>query len=111
MATSPAAPRRNKRVLKPSHSSKPKRTFPMRKFYAGATVALALMLGACAPGSFGAKVEGIYSAFTGATVSPAAIIISANAYDALEVTAKNYVNPQLNKRCDGSNGPLCRDPN
>ncbi len=83
----------------------------MRKFYAGATVALALMLGACAPGSFGAKVEGIYSAFTGATVSPAAIIISANAYDALEVTAKNYVNPQLNKRCDGSNGPVCRDPN
>jgi hypothetical protein len=27
------------------------------------------------------------------------------------VTAKNYINPALNKRCNGSNGPICRDPN
>lgn len=83
----------------------------MQKFLAGAlALALLLPLGACAPGSFGAKVEGAISAISGATVSPQAIIIAANAFDALEATAKNYVNPALNKRCNGSNGPVCRDP-
>jgi hypothetical protein len=84
----------------------------MRNAFAGA-LALALSastLGGCAPGSFGAKVEGVVSAMTGATVSPAAITILANTYDALEATAKNYVDPRLNKRCNGSNGPICRDP-
>lgn len=76
-----------------------------------APLALLLWLGGCAAGSFGAKVEGVLSAISGATVSPEAIIIAANSFDALEVTAKNYINPALNKRCDGSNGPVCRDPN
>lgn len=71
---------------------------------------LALALAGCAPGSFGAKVEGVVSAITGATVSPQAIIVLANSFDALEVTAKNYINPRLNRRCDGTNGPICRDP-
>jgi hypothetical protein len=83
----------------------------MRKLLAGAiALALFVSLGGCAPGSFGSKVEGVISAVTGAAVSPAAIIIAANSFDALEVTAKNYINPQLNKRCNGSNGPICRDP-
>jgi hypothetical protein len=84
----------------------------MRNIFAGA-FALALTaatLGGCAPGSFGAKVEGVVSAMTGATVSPKAITILASTYDALEATAKNYVDPRLNKRCNGSNGPICRDP-
>jgi hypothetical protein len=85
----------------------------MRKFLAGALAlaVLASTLGGCAPGSFGAKVQGVVSAMTGATVSPQAIIILANSYDALEATAKNYIDPRLNKRCNGSNGPICRDPN
>ncbi len=84
----------------------------MRRFLAGALIALlALDLAGCAPGSFGAKVEGVVSAITGATVSPQAIIVAASTYDALEATAKNYINPALNRRCNGSNGPICRDPN
>lgn len=71
---------------------------------------LAAALAGCAPGSFGAKVEGVVSAITGATVSPQAIIIMSNSFDALEVTAKNYINPRMNRRCDGTNGPICRDP-
>lgn len=81
----------------------------MRKLFASALLALALA--GCAPGSFGAKVEGVVSAITGASVSPEAILIASNTFDALEVTAKNYINPALNKRCTGSNGPICRDPN
>lgn len=83
----------------------------MRKLFAGA-IALALCLAAagCAPGSFGAKVEGALSAITGATIKPAAIIIASDSYDAVETIAKNYINPALNKRCDGTNGPVCRDP-
>jgi hypothetical protein len=71
----------------------------------------AVLLGGCAEFSqLETKISGVISAVTGSTVSPAAIIISADAFDALEATAKNYVNPRLNKRCDGSNGPICRDP-
>lgn len=83
----------------------------MRQMFRIMAIALVgVALSGCAPGSFGAKVEGVISAVTGATVSPAAIIIAANSYDALEATAKNYINPQINKRCNGSNGPICRDP-
>jgi predicted small secreted protein len=81
----------------------------MRKIIIAA--ALALSLAGCATVTqFGQKVEGVVSAVTGATVSPEAIIILANSFDAMQVTAKNYINPALNKRCNGSNGPICRDP-
>jgi hypothetical protein len=84
----------------------------MRNWKIAAAAALvALSLGGCATvTSFGQKVEGVVSAVTGATVSPEAIIILANSFDAMQVTAKNYINPALNKRCNGSNGPICRDP-
>jgi Flp pilus assembly pilin Flp len=83
----------------------------MRKLFAGAIVVLAMGLGGCAEfNTFETKVSGAWSAVTGATVSPAAIEVSASAFDALEATAKNYINPALNKRCDGTNGPICRDP-
>jgi hypothetical protein len=85
----------------------------MRKLFAGAIVliAFASCLGGCAEfTTFETKVKGAVSAVTGATISLQAIIIAANSFDALEATAKNYINPALNKRCDGSNGPICRDP-
>ena len=74
-----------------------------------AIVLLSVSLGGCATPFF-QKLEGVASAITGATVSPAAIIVLASSYDALEATAKNYINPALNKRCNGTNGPICRDP-
>lgn len=83
----------------------------MRKLLVISLLALALPIGGCANSPFVQKLEGMASAITGATVSPTAIIVLANSYDALEVTAKNYINPALNKRCNGSNGPVCRDPN
>jgi hypothetical protein len=77
---------------------------------------LALSLAGCA--SFNqklsdaiGKVEAVASAVTGATVSPAAVLVLANSFDAFEATAKNYIDPTLNKRCDGTNGTICRDPN
>jgi hypothetical protein len=83
----------------------------MRHFrFAVAAALLSLSLAGCAT-QFGQKVEGVVSAITGATVSPEAIIILANSFDAMQVTAKNYINPALNKRCTGTNGPICRDPN
>ena len=67
---------------------------------------LALSLGGCAT-PFGQKIEGVFSALSGATVDPQAVIIESNIADGLQRTATNYL--QLTK-CNGSNGPICRDP-
>jgi hypothetical protein len=64
-------------------------------------LSLAFALAGCA------SLTNTWNAVTGATVSPAAVIVAANAFDALEVTATNYL--KLVK-CNGSNGPVCRDP-
>jgi hypothetical protein len=80
----------------------------MRSLKITAAVALlALSLAGCATGSFGAKVASVASALTGATVSPQAIIVLADSFDAVEVTAKNYISLP---RCTGANGPVCRNP-
>jgi hypothetical protein len=72
---------------------------------------VALTLGGCAQvRETWQKIEGAISAVTGATIDPKALIIAASAWDALEVTAKNYVDPRINRRCTGTNGPICRDP-
>jgi hypothetical protein len=84
-----------------------------------ATVALlmlATVLGGCAgelekfKSTIGAAASVVEVAVS-ATVSPNAIVLAASSYDALAATAKNYIDPRLNKRCNGSNGPICRDPN
>ncbi len=54
-----------------------------------------------------AQIQKGYDAITGATVSPTAVIVAANSFNALEATATNYLRL---KRCTGSNGPVCRDP-
>lgn len=56
------------------------------------------------------KVEHVAQAVTQSKVSPEAVVLLASTYDAFEATAKNYIDPRLNRRCDGSNGPICRDP-
>lgn len=79
----------------------------MRKLFAIAALTIAVTLGGCAT-QFGQKVEGVVSAITGATVSPQAVIVASNVFDGLERTATNYLRLT---RCNGTNGPICRDPN
>jgi hypothetical protein len=78
----------------------------MKKLFAITALALGLALGGCST-PFGQKVEGVVSAITGATVSPQAVIVASNVFDGLERTATNYLRL---KRCNGTNGPICRDP-
>lgn len=83
----------------------------MKRIFAVVLLTFSLGLGGCA--TFNAavqKTEQVIGIVTGATVDPAAIIVLANAFDALQVSAKNYTDPRINKRCDGTNGPICRDP-
>ncbi len=85
------------------------------KFLSVAAIALAIFLGGCATNPDGTptligKLENAAASITQATVDPQAIIIAANTFDALEATGKNYINPKLNPRCNGANGPVCRDP-
>lgn len=52
-------------------------------------------------------VTNLYNAATGATVSPTAVIVAANSFDALEATATNYIRL---KKCSATSGPICRNP-
>lgn len=77
----------------------------MRKFF----VALLLSISVAGCAQFQAleqKVSTVYSAVTGATVNPQAILVASNIFDGLEVTATNYL--RLVK-CNGTT-PVCRDP-
>lgn len=51
---------------------------------------IAPLLGACAT-TFGQELSNIYNAATGATVSPAAVLVAGNSFDAVEKTATNYI--------------------
>lgn len=68
------------------------------------TCTLAFSLSGCA--ALG-KLDTAIGVLTGATVSPQAVIIASNTFDALEATATNYLRL---KKCNGTNGPVCRDP-
>jgi len=66
---------------------------------------LTLALGGCQGTKFGTFIATIESAATG-TVSPEAIYVAANTFDAVEVTATNYLTL---KKCP-TGAPFCRDP-
>jgi hypothetical protein len=68
-------------------------------------IALALSLGGCAGTKVGDFIGTIESAATG-SVSPEAIYIARNAFDTVEVSARNYLSlPRCPKQA-----PICRDP-
>lgn len=77
---------------------------------------VAVVGGGCAT-QFGERIQSVASiasvtssaasAVSSATVDPKAIIVAANAFDAIEVTAKNYLRLQ---RCGATSGPVCRSP-
>jgi|SRR6185437_14275319 len=62
---------------------------------------IALSLGACA------QLQNAWNLVTTSQVSPTAVIVAANAFDAVEATATNYL--RLPK-CTATNGPVCRNP-
>lgn len=77
----------------------------MRKLFAVFAISAAVTLGGCSK-----TLQDAHTAFdiiTSAKVSPQAVIIAANSFDALEVTATNYLTL---KRCSATTGPICRDP-
>lgn len=53
-----------------------------------------------------ASLTNDYNAITGSTVSPTAVIVAANAFDAVEATATNYLRL---KKCSATTGPVCRN--
>lgn len=61
---------------------------------------LALPLGACGP------LKAI-TGLTQTTVSQRDAVLAIDAFDAVEITATNYLRL---RRCDGTNAPICRDP-
>ncbi len=54
-----------------------------------------------------AQLQSDWSAITGASVSPTAVIVAGNAFDAVEATATNYLRL---KKCSAATGPVCRNP-
>lgn len=63
---------------------------------------LALSLGACA------QIQNAYDTLSGAKVSPQAVIVAANAFNALKATATNYLRLP---RCKTTGAPvICRSP-
>lgn len=63
-------------------------------------LALSVSLGGCA------TLRTSYDVVTGATISPTAVIVAANGFDALEATATNYLRL---KSCAVAPGPVCRN--
>lgn len=78
----------------------------MKKLLAITTLMLTISLGGCAGTRIGDFINTIKSAATG-TVSPAAIYIARNAFNAVEVSADNYINL---KECPNQ-APFCHDHN
>lgn len=76
----------------------------MRRFLTIALIALLPTLGGCA---LFQKLDNAFQVLTSASVSPQAVVVAVNSFDALEATATRYL--RLVK-CNGANGPVCRDP-
>lgn len=75
----------------------------MKHFVRIFAVFLAVTVAGCA----GTTLGNLYQSVTTSKVSPEAIVLAASTFDALEVTATNYLRA---RRCTGTNGPICRDP-
>lgn len=73
----------------------------MRKFLL--TIALIIPLTGCAAL---ADFKNVFDAATSITVSPQAIVIASNSFNAVEASATNYLNLT---RCDKTTSKVCRD--
>ena len=70
----------------------------MRKIIIAALVSLSL--GSCA------QLTNAWDTLSGTTVSPTAVYVAANAFDAVEATATNYLRLQ---KCAATSGSVCRN--
>lgn len=75
----------------------------MRKLICAGALALACILGGCAEIQ---KAEAVFGVVTGDVVTPQAVVIAVNAFDAVEATATNYLRLP---RCGGG-AVACRNP-
>lgn len=53
------------------------------------------------------KLRQVYSVVTSATASQKAILVEIQTFDAIKISATGWLRL---RRCDGTNGPICRDP-
>ena len=53
------------------------------------------------------SLQNVYDTLNGTSVSPTAVYVAANAFDAVEATATNYLRL---KKCTTTSGPVCRNP-
>lgn len=80
----------------------------MRRLFTTLALVAAVTLGGCATfGNIPKDVLNVWNVATGVSVSPAAVIVAANTFDALEASATNYL--RLPK-CSAVSGPVCRAP-
>lgn len=77
----------------------------MRKLLTAIAMAAALTAGGCLP--LLQEAKNAFNIVTGASVSPATVIVMANTFDALEASATNYL--RLPK-CSATSGSVCRSP-
>lgn len=78
----------------------------MRKLFTA--LVLAVALGGCATlQNLQRDVQIVWDVATSAKVSPTAVLIAANSFDALEASATNYLRLP---RCSAVSGPVCRSP-
>lgn len=72
-------------------------------------ILIALMLALSVGLSVGgcSRILDALSYVSNTSVSPTAVYVAANTFDALEVSATNYLRL---KKCSAASGPVCRDP-
>jgi hypothetical protein len=75
----------------------------MRKILAAAMLALTLSVGV----SGCSTLQTAWDVATSAKISPAAMVISRESFNVVEVTATRYLRL---KKCSATSGPVCRDP-
>lgn len=71
-------------------------------------IPFALFLGGCATfGTLERDALNVWNVVTSTSISPQAVLVAANSYDALEASATNYLRL---KTCSLNSGPVCKDP-
>lgn len=76
-------------------------------FFARAALALTLAFSVVGCAAQMEKLSRAYDVVTSATASPKAILVGIQSFDAVKISATGWLRL---RRCNGTNGPVCRDP-
>lgn len=79
----------------------------MKMILARAALALTLALGVGACAEQVAKFQKVYEVITSARATSKEIVLAIQAFDTVKIGATGWLRL---RRCDGTNGPICRDP-